>query len=77
MNDPRFAHPWWTRRGVLQGSAAVIAGVYGLPWRFAHAAEIPDQFDGSNFQLKAPESSPKNGGVLRDFAIATRFKLTD
>ena len=64
MNDPRFA-PRWTRRGVLKGSAAVIAGAYGLPWRFAHAADIPDQFDGSKFQLKAPEPNPKSGGVLR------------
>jgi peptide/nickel transport system substrate-binding protein len=65
MSNPRFARPWWTRRGVLQGSAAVIAGVYGLPWRLAHAEEIPDQFDGSKFQLKAPEPNPKSGGVLR------------
>src|ERR1700737_1675708 len=65
MTAPRFASPSWTRRGVLQGSAAVIAGIYGLPWRVAHADEIPDQFDGSKFQLKAPEPNPKSGGVLR------------
>src|SRR5205823_10289336 len=51
--------------GVLKGSAAVIAGAYGLPWRLAHAAEVPDQFDGSKFQLAAPEPNPKSGGVLR------------
>ena len=65
MNDPRFVRPLWSRRDVFKGSAAVIAGVYGLSWRFAHADEIPDQFDGSKFQLAAPEPNPKSGGVLR------------
>ena len=65
MTDPRFARPWWTRRSFLQGSAAAIAGINGLAARLGHAAEIPDQFDGSKFQLKAPEPNPKSGGVLR------------
>src|ERR1700746_2986507 len=65
MTAPRFVRPLWSRRDVFKGSAAVIAGVYGLPWRFAHADEIPDQFDGSKFQLKAPEPNAKSGGVLR------------
>ncbi len=65
MIDLRFSRQWGTRRGFLKGSAAVIASVYGLPWRPGHAAEIPDQFDGSKFQLKAPEPNPKSGGVLR------------
>jgi peptide/nickel transport system substrate-binding protein len=65
MNDPRFARPWWTRRGFLRGSAAAIAGIYGLPARLGHAAEIPNEFDGSKFQLKAPEPNAKRGGVLR------------
>src|SRR5271166_3978166 len=65
MSDLSFRRPWWTRRGFLQSSAAVIAGVYGLPGRLGHAAEIPDEFDGSKFQLKAPEANPKSGGVLR------------
>jgi hypothetical protein len=65
MSDQRFGCPWWTRRGFLTGSAAVIAGVYGLPTRLGHAAEIPDQFDGSKFQLTASEPNPKRGGVLR------------
>src|SRR5437868_9944918 len=65
MSDAHFARQQWTRRGVLKGSAAVIAGAYGLPWRLAHAAEVPDQFDGSKFQLAAPEPNPKSGGVLR------------
>ena len=65
MNDARFGRPWWSRRGFLQGSAAVMASIYGLPGRLALAAETPDQFDGSKFQLKAPEPNAKNGGVLR------------
>jgi peptide/nickel transport system substrate-binding protein len=64
MSDFRSARAWWTRRGFLQGGTAVIAAS-GLPWRFAHAAEIPDQFDGSKFQLAAPEPNPKSGGTLR------------
>src|SRR6201981_2910917 len=65
MSDQRFARPWWTRRGFLQGSAAVAACIYGLPGRLGHAAEIPNEFDGSKFQLAAPEPNPKSGGVLR------------
>src|SRR5207248_9321999 len=65
MNDPQFERPWWTRRGFLQGTAAVAAGICGLPARLGHAAEIPDQFDGLKFQLAAPEPNPKSGGVLR------------
>src|SRR5690348_7602573 len=65
MNDPQFERPWCTRRGFLQGTAAVAAGIYGLPARLGHAVEIPDQFDGSKFQLAAPEPNPKSGGVLR------------
>jgi peptide/nickel transport system substrate-binding protein len=65
MSDLRFGRPLWTRRGFLQGSAAVMAGVYGLPGRLGYAAEVPNEFDGSKFQLKAPEPNPKHGGVLR------------
>src|SRR5262249_9770189 len=65
MSDARFGGPWWTRRGFLQGSAAAIAGIYDLAGRLGHAAEIPNEFDGSKFQLKAPEPNPKSGGVLR------------
>src|SRR5262249_2904480 len=65
MTDPRFARPWWTRRGFLQGSAAAIASINGLAARLTYAAEVPDQFDGSKFQLSAPEPNAKSGGVLR------------
>ena len=53
----------WTRRDVLKSSAA-LAAAYGLPWGPAHA-QIPNEFDGSKFQLKAPEPNPKSGGTLR------------
>jgi len=65
MKDLRSVRAWWTRRSFLQGSTAVVAAASGLPWRFATAAEIPDQFDGSKFQLSAPEPNAKSGGVLR------------
>jgi peptide/nickel transport system substrate-binding protein len=65
MSDPRFGRPWWSRREILKGGAAVIAGAYGLSPRFGLAAEIPDKFDGTTFKLKAPEPNPKSGGVLR------------
>ena len=66
MSDPQIKRPWWTRRGFLQGSVAVAAaGIYGLPARLGYGAEIPDEFDGSKFQLAAPEPNPKHGGVLR------------
>jgi len=65
MSYARFSPKWWTRRGFLQGSAAVAAGIYGLQGRLGYAAEIPNEFDGSKFQLKAPEPNPKSGGVLR------------
>jgi peptide/nickel transport system substrate-binding protein len=65
MNEPRFGRPWWNRRQFLQGSAAIAAGAYRLSPGFALTAEIPDKYDGSKFQLKAPEANAKSGGVLR------------
>jgi ABC-type transport system substrate-binding protein len=65
MSDPSIGRPWWTRRGFLQGSAAITAGIYGLAGRLGRAAEIQNEFDGSKFQLKAPEPNPRSGGVLR------------
>ena len=65
MSDPRFGRPWWSRREILKGGAAVIAGAYGLSPRFGLAAEIPDKYNGATFKLKAPEPNPKSGGVLR------------
>ena len=64
MNQARTGNRRWSRRGFIQGSAAAMAAAYGL--RPAHTlADIPSQFDGSKFQLAAPEANPKRGGVLR------------
>src|SRR6266566_3116518 len=65
MIDPHAATPWWSRRDFLQRGAAVAAGAYGMRWGLGHAADIPLEFDGSKFQLAAPEPNPKRGGVLR------------
>ena len=64
MSAPRHTRPWWSRRDVLKGGAALAAAsAYGFP--VPVLAAIPDEFDGSKFQLKAPEPNPKRGGVLR------------
>src|SRR5437879_6635826 len=57
--------PWGSRRDFLRGSAAVAAGAYGMRWGRGHAADIPYEFDGSKFQLAAPEGNPRRGGILR------------
>jgi peptide/nickel transport system substrate-binding protein len=63
MRNRHVARPWWTRRDFL-GGAAATAGAYWLSRGFGHAAEVPSEFDGSKFQLKAPEPNAKAGGVL-------------
>jgi peptide/nickel transport system substrate-binding protein len=65
MSDSRFTRPWWTRRDFLKGSAALAAGGFAMRWGPGQAADIPMEFDGSAFQLAAPEPNPKRGGVLR------------
>src|SRR6266513_3428941 len=65
MTDRRAAHPTWNRRRFLQRSAAAAAGAYGMRWGLGLAADIPQEFDGSKFQLAASEPNPKRGGVLR------------
>jgi peptide/nickel transport system substrate-binding protein len=52
-----------TRRDVLTGAAAATA-TWGL-WPEQVVAAVPNEFDGSKFQLAAPEANPKRGGVLR------------
>ena len=47
------------------GAAMAVATAYGLYPEMGLAADVPRQFDGSKFQLKAAESNPKRGGVLR------------
>jgi ABC-type transport system substrate-binding protein len=70
MSDKPVTHPWWSRRDFLKTSAAAAAA-YGMPWGPANAAELPMEFDGSKFQLAAPEPNPKRGGTLR-YAISMR-----
>jgi peptide/nickel transport system substrate-binding protein len=55
----------WSRRAFLKSSAAVATGAYGFRWGLGRAVDIPYQFDGSKFQLAAPEPNPKHGGVAR------------
>ena len=64
MTGPHSVRPWWSRREFLKSSVAA-AGAYGLSPCFAMAAPVPEKFDGSAFQLKAPEPNAKSGGVLR------------
>ena len=64
MSKTPAANSPWTRRDFLKTSAAAVA-LYGTPWGLARAADIPLEFDGSKFQLAAPEPNPKHGGVLR------------
>jgi ABC-type transport system substrate-binding protein len=74
MNGKRSHGRPWSRREVLQtglkGSAAAMAAAYGLRPDFA-LAQVPNEFDGSKFQLAAPEPNPKRGGVLR-YGITSR-----
>jgi peptide/nickel transport system substrate-binding protein len=74
MNGKRSNSPRWNRREVLQtgmkGGAAALAAAYGLRPDFA-LADVPMEFDGTKFQLKAPEPNPKRGGVLR-YGITSR-----
>jgi ABC-type transport system substrate-binding protein len=58
------------RRGFVKGTAALGATVFGMPWQ-ALAQGVPNEFDGSKFQLKAPEPNAKPGGVLK-YAITSR-----
>src|SRR5215831_5846194 len=65
MTDLRATRPWWTRRDLLKSSAAVAVGAYAMRWHVGAAADIPLEFDGSKFLLKAAEPNPKHGGVIR------------
>ena len=65
MTSPCNVRPWWSRREFLKSAVAVAAGAYGMSPSFAMAAPVPEKFDGSAFQLKAPQPNAKPGGVLR------------
>src|SRR5262245_33765900 len=64
MNENAMFRPH-SRRDFLKGSAAAmaVAAAYGLAPARGLAANVPNQFDGSKFQLAEP--NPKRGGVLR------------
>jgi ABC-type transport system substrate-binding protein len=63
------------RAFVKGGSAALGATVFGMPW-WALAQGVPNEFDGTKFQLKAPEPNPKSGGVMK-YAITSRLPHFD
>ena len=62
----------WNRREVLQtglkGGTAAIAAAYGLRPDYA-LAQVPNEFDGTKFQLKAPE---RKRGLLRNQPLGAR-----
>ncbi|MBV8168635.1 MAG: twin-arginine translocation signal domain-containing protein, partial [Alphaproteobacteria bacterium] len=61
----------WTRRDFLAASAATTAAAAtGLLPGLGRAA-VPTSFDGTKFQVKAPEPNAKSGGVLR-YGITSR-----
>ena len=64
MQRNGFVNAPWNRRSVLKGTAALMAGAYGLYSARANAS-VPMEMDGSKFKLAAPEANPKSGGVLR------------
>ena len=70
MSDQEYPRSRVNRRRFMQGSAAATATVFGMPWQLL-AQNVPSEFDGSKFQLKAPEPNPKSGGVLK-YAITSR-----
>jgi peptide/nickel transport system substrate-binding protein len=65
MNNKNAMRTDWSRRDIIGGSAAALMGAYGLAPRYGLAADIPYEYDGSKFQMAAPEPNPKRGGVLR------------
>jgi peptide/nickel transport system substrate-binding protein len=52
------------RRQFVKGAAA-LGGAAAFPSWPVLAQGVPNEFDGSKFQLAAPEPNPKSGGVLR------------
>ena len=72
MNEPSFGRPWWTRRRFLQGSAAVIAGVYGLLGRFGLAAEIPNQYRRLEISACGTRAQSPNPAACCAWAFLTR-----
>ena len=65
MTDLCGTRAWGNRRDFLKSSAALVAVIYAVRAGLAAAADIPLEFDGSKFQLKAGEPNPKHGGIVR------------
>jgi peptide/nickel transport system substrate-binding protein len=65
MTDLCGTRTWGNRRDFLKSSAALVAVIYAVRAGLAAAADIPLEFDGSKFQLKAGEPNPKHGGIVR------------
>src|SRR6266478_5509528 len=63
MQNQRAMGNWLTRRAFLGTAAGAAAGAYGFA--LGLAAEVPSTFDGTGFQLRAPEPNARRGGVLR------------
>ena len=63
MNTPKTRGTSMRRRDFLKTSAAASAALFGVPTGVV--AQVANQYDGSKFQLAAPEPNPKRGGVLR------------
>lgn len=67
MSESKSKRRGVNRREFVKGAAAA-ATLYGMPWHAmaqGGAAGVPMEFDGSKFQLAAPEANPKSGGVLK------------
>ncbi len=67
MIDDSEAPRLGNRRDFLKTSAAAmaVAAAYGLYPGRGLAQNVPNQFDGSGFQLKPSEPNAKRGGVLK------------
>jgi len=64
MQDHESRRSRVKRREFVKGAAALGAGA-AFPWQFARAEGVANEFDGSKFQLAAPEPNPKSGSVLK------------
>jgi ABC-type transport system substrate-binding protein len=72
QSNDRFRTSIGRRRVIEAGlKGAALLGAYGLSPGTGRAAALPLEYDGSQFQLAAPEPNPKRGGVLR-YAITSR-----
>ena len=70
MQDHESRRSRVNRREFVKGAAATGAA-FAMPWHLALAQGVPNEFDGSKFQLKAAEPNAKSGGVLK-YAITSR-----